>query len=480
MKTHKVVGLTLFLGILLIISGIIIGKAVNIKLSEMNGYFGMEKVIVTQKNVDTDNSNPITIRDIKRIKKAMEDTDVSYSSSLMTYVKGNNRDATAELIGTNSVYSKFSLLQFAAGSFFTEEAEKESSRVAVIDEKLAIKLFNTSKVIGNKISIYNQSFSIIGVISTDSSLLQGLIDDDIPSIYIPGSTFFEFNDTSAITHIEIKSLNNDTLGNNSKLVAKGLESIGQNPQNYNIIDFNIEEALIKQKPDILMFLVGLISILVLVLYIKREFGRVLGLLIREAKSDYISSIVRANSFKIILLVIKTIAVALFTIIIWKLIKFSLYIPPEYIPTDLTDMGYFGDLIYKTITSRNSNMGYIPFTSERLLDISQRITNISFIISLFPGFIIFYIGIYQARALKIDSFKLLLQSGISLLLSAILLTGLIFYFDINFYVNSTTFVVLWIFICINVVKFGSEAEKREMVSTSKEAAKHIKQDKHIFG
>lgn len=462
MKTQKAAGLTLFLGILLILSGIIIGKAVNMKLCEMNGHFGMEKIIVTQKNADTNNSKPITIRDIKRIKKAMEDTDVSFSSSLMTSVKGNNRDATAELIGTNSEYSKFSLLRFAAGSFFTEEAEKESSRVAVIDTELAIKLFNTAQVIGNKISMYGQSFSIIGVISTDSSILQGLIDDGVPSIYIPGSVFFELNDTAAITHIEIKSPHNDTLGNNSKLVAKGLESIGQNPQNYNIIDFNIEEALIKQKPSILMFLVGLLSILVLVLYIKREITSILGLIIKEAKSDYISSILRNNIFNIIILVIKTIAVALFAIIIWKLIKFSLYIPPEYIPTDLTDLGYFKDLIYSTITSKNSSIGYVPFTSELILDISKRITNISFIISLFPGFVIFYAGMYQARALKTDTFKLLMQAGISLLLSAILLTGLTFYFDMSFNDGLPIFVVLWTFICLNVVKFGamSNVNRRE--------------------
>jgi len=448
----------MFLGVLLILLGIMAGEAAYLKAAEMNGYFAMEKIIVTQKKTDTNNSNPITIKDIERIKKAMKDTDVSYTSSVMTSVQGNNCNAASELIGTNSVYSKFSHMHFAAGSFFTVEAQKESSRVAVIDEKLALKLFNTYQVIENKIKILGQSFSIIGVISTDSSMLQGLIDDDVPSIYIPGSTFFELNDTAAITHIEIKSPNNDTLGNNTKLAVKGLEAIGKNQQNYSIIDFNIRGALIKQKPDILIFLVGFISILILIMYIRREFSGVLGLIIRETKSDYISSAVRANIFKILLLLIKTTAVALFTIIIWKLIKFSLYIPPEYIPTDLTDMGYFKDLIHNTLTAGNSDLGYVASRSERILDAAQSISNISFIISLFPGFIIFYTGMYQARALKIGSFRLLIQAGSSLLLSTIVLTGLIFYFDMNFYFNITTFVVLWAFICVNVVRTAGIEEK----------------------
>lgn len=470
MKTQKATGLILFLGILLILSGIIAGKAAYIKAAEMNGHFGMGKIVVTQKNVAMNNSNsitvdrsnttPITARDIERLKKTIGITDISYSSSIKTSIQGNNRNADVEITGTSTVYSKFSRMHFAAGSFFTEKAEMENSRVAVIDAKLALKLFNSLEVVGNKISIFNQNFSIIGVLSNDTSLVESLIDNDMHSIYVPGSTFFELNNAATITHIEIKSPKNNIIGNNSKLLVKELEGIGKNPRNYNIVDFNIQEALIRQKPEILIFLVGFISIIILILYIKREIGGALRLIIREAKSDYISSVLRARIYEIILLVIKTAATAVFAIIIWKLIKFSLYVPPEYIPTDLTDLGYFKDLIHNNITMRNSDLGYIASRSEQILDAAQSITNIGFIVSLFAGFIIFYTGIYQARILKTDIFKLLIQAGISLLISTIILTGLTFYFDMDFYAEITTFVVLWIFISANAVRFGSISEKAD--------------------
>lgn len=453
----------MFLGILLILAGILTGKTVSSYAVEINGPFGMEKIIATQKKVDSDKVNPITVGDIERLKKAIKVNEVTYISEKKSIVQRNRQNVDANVVGTNAIYPKFGNIKLAGGSFFTESADKENSRVAVIDKKLAVKLFNTVEAVGNQITIFGQSFSVIGVISEGSTIITSMVDDGIPEIYIPGSTFFEFNKDAAISHMEIKSPYSDTLGNNTKLVIKGLEAINRNPENYTIIDFNIEKASLSNRPEILIFLLGFITILFAVFYIKREISSILGLIIQEVKVEYFSPVLKKNTTGLLLLLAKTIAVAGFIILVWNLIKFNCYIPPELIPADLTDVGYFKDLIHNGILKGNADLAYMTSKSENILKLSKKIINVSFIASLFPGLVFFYISLKQERLLKTDTFKLLLHLAASLLLSLLVLVGIAIYFKLPFIFHISFLTVIWVFICINGIRFGTETERSDVYS-----------------
>jgi hypothetical protein len=455
--------LIMFLGILLILAGIVAGKTVSSYAVEVNGPFGMGKITATQKKVDSEKMKPMTASDIERLKKAIKISEIAYTSEKKSFLQGNRKSIETNIMGTNTVYSKFSKIQLAGGSFFTERAEKENSRVAVIDQKLAVKLFNTVEAVGNEITVFEENFSVIGVISTDSSIINGLIDDGIPDIYIPASTFFELNKNAAITHIEIKSPFSDTLGNNSKLVIKGMEAINRNPDNYSIIDFNIEQAGINNRSGMLIFLYGIITILLAVFYIKREISSILGLIIKEAKIEYFSGVLKKKLTVLSLLLAKTIAVAGFIILVWNLIKFNCYIPPELIPADLTDVGYFKELLHNTIINGNANPAYTVSKSVKVLNISEKITNVSFIASLFPGLVFFYAGLKQARVLKTDIFRLLLQLAILFLVALFILAGTVIYFKLPLTLTLSSLTVIWVFICANSVK-PEEPSEREVYSS----------------
>lgn len=451
MKNQKATSVIIFLGILLIISGVVIGSAANSKLIETNGYFGMDKLTITQKNNSSGQNDVMAIEDMEKLKKILNNPNLTYTSNLKTYIQENKHAASVEIIGTNSLYPKFSNMSLSSGSFFTENAQEQNSRVAVIDEELALELFNTVQIVGKKIELFGKSFNIIGVIDDNESLLNNLVDDDIPSIYIPCSTLMELNSTASITHMELKTTDNTTFGNNTIIVKEGLQAIGKNPENYSITDFNIEEALIKEKPDILMFLVGIISILILLFYLKGEIFSLIKVVILETKTDYVLDAVKANGLNIIILLVKSGVMAFLAIVLWKLVKFNLYIPPQYIPDDLTDIGYFIDQLKNSIFESNSNLGYIASKSEQILVASQNIVNIAFIVSILPGFAIFYIGRYQAKVLKIDLFKLFLIAGISFLITTTVLIGLLVYFGMNFCFNVDFLAILWVFIGLNCIR-----------------------------
>ena len=450
MKNQKVTSIIIFFGIFLIISGVVIGKAANSKLIEANGYFGMEKLTITQKN----NSGPndvIHLEDMERLKNVLGNPNLTYSSSLKTTIEENKHTSSVEIIGTNSLYPKFNNVNFSSGSFFTENAQIENRRVAVIDEKLALELFNTSQVLGKEIRLFGNNFVIIGVIAANESLMHTLIDDGIPSIYIPCSTYMELNAAAVITHVELKTADNSTFGDNAKLFKEGLQAIGKNPENYIITDFNVEEALIKERPDLLVFLAGVISILILLVYLKGELVALIREIILDTKTYYLLDAIRSNGLRIIMLLVKAGVISFLAIVLRRLAKFNLYIPPQYIPDDLTDIGYFVDQIKNSIFETNSNLGYIASKSEQILIASQNIVNISFTVSLLPGFAIFYIGLYQAKVLKIDLNRLFLIGGISFLIATTIIIGLLVYLGMAFYINIAFLAILWVFICLNCIR-----------------------------
>jgi len=105
----------------------------------------------------------------------------------------------------------FYALDIIEGNFLSKADEEEASQVAVIDEELAVELFNTRNVIGNEILIYDRIFKIIGVEAIDSSILGILTDRNEPSVYIPVNVMLELDKETGISSIQIKTTENDLL-----------------------------------------------------------------------------------------------------------------------------------------------------------------------------------------------------------------------------------------------------------------------------
>jgi putative ABC transport system permease protein len=114
--------------------------------------------------------------------------DNSVSSSFS--VEGNSKTITANyIIGSSDEYAEATGLQCLSGSYFTAQDNASAHKVVVLGDGIVKDLYGSknAQVVGEKISILGDSYTIVGV--ADSSKSGGtLMTDTGTTIYMPFST----------------------------------------------------------------------------------------------------------------------------------------------------------------------------------------------------------------------------------------------------------------------------------------------------
>lgn len=111
--------------------------------------------------------------------------------ALTMYVKGNdiisyeNNSLDAGYSGVTASYSIVEKAELASGRFFTEDEEKDYSKVAVLGSQVAEELFGDQDPVGEKIKIKKNSFRIIGVLKEKG---KSYTQDQDSSVFIPIKT----------------------------------------------------------------------------------------------------------------------------------------------------------------------------------------------------------------------------------------------------------------------------------------------------
>jgi hypothetical protein len=263
MEERKAGWVMAFSGILLILSLIILGKAIVDECVRLNGAYSMQKVLVSEKNQSGQKGeNSFSIDDINRLESELSTKDISYTArsgmASTSAVYGDNAYPVS-LTGIDYLYTRFSGLVLEEGNYITQKQEEEGALVAVIDEELAWEIFKTDKVIGKTIDIYNAAFTIAGVVEKEASIIGKLTDDGLPDVYIPASVMLELDATARITGLQIRTSESNLMDQNTSAVSEALSQIGKDPSSYAIKDYNLAYALMEQKPLFLAFVLGLLQ-----------------------------------------------------------------------------------------------------------------------------------------------------------------------------------------------------------------------------
>lgn len=104
------------------------------------------------------------------------------------------------VIGTTPEYFDVTTAKIASGSGFTDSQVSDASKVAILGATIAEALFPSSSALGQQVSIDGTSFSVIGVLETQSST--GLQDSNsviIAPITRIQRSFTGFNSVSSLT-----------------------------------------------------------------------------------------------------------------------------------------------------------------------------------------------------------------------------------------------------------------------------------------
>ncbi|MHC1749286.1 MAG: ABC transporter permease [Cellulosilyticaceae bacterium] len=138
---------------------------------------------------------------VSRIQVVLDDNALAYETIMnkevyetyypirTSYKKGIHIEELSHegitIIATDFNEQDLEKLQMQEGTFFGKEAGLEGRNLAIISDTMAIKLFGSSKVLGNKIHIQNKVYQISGVYKRYNSLKDYRLDCGQEKIYIP-------------------------------------------------------------------------------------------------------------------------------------------------------------------------------------------------------------------------------------------------------------------------------------------------------
>lgn len=458
MKRFKLAYFILATAIFILIFSTLLGTSIISKYSEINGLYKTDKVSAhVREKENIDESNVLTLEDIKHLQRfSFRNLDITYASENKAYVLHENNQVQADVLGVSDKYNLFHQIKLESGSFITRENKNEM--VAIVDEDLAMELFNNTQVIGMYIELYNQRFKIIGVVKPDISIVQTLADNGYGNIYIPIEHLLQYAAGSNITSLELRTESKGRIGKNISFMKDALSSIGKNASDYKIIDWNNEKVQVEEKARIGIFIAGVAVIVFLLLYAKKRTAETYRTISSSLKQSYFKDILKQNYVWLIVALIEIITSLSFVFLIWKVISFNVYIKPEYIPEELIDLKFYLELLEGLIQSGVQDVGYVPTSTELKLNLLSVMQTWNLYIFILVGFPLYYLGIKLLELNSEDIIRKIVYCCTFIAFSVVLSLLILNLFKMPIGINTASMLVIFVLIFLSVVKSDHSVKK----------------------
>lgn len=187
--------LGIIIGIASVITIVSLGQGSQAQIGNEFEKIGANLVaIYTNWDKDLTRNDYFDDEDMKTIRRVFEDKITGISvilGSNGTAVKGRD-NAPVSIYGVTGDYNKMTTIDVIDGRFLLDTDIKGSRRVAIIDEKLADKIFKRKDVLGENLLIdtgaSKLSLTIIGIYKTPGGTLENLAQQfmgDSTTLYVP-------------------------------------------------------------------------------------------------------------------------------------------------------------------------------------------------------------------------------------------------------------------------------------------------------
>jgi len=176
--------LGIIIGVAAVVSMMAIGKGASSSISSRIQSMGTNLIFVSKDSTIT-NAKPITLNDAKAIEKLKETSPsisaVAPSVTTNTTMEYGGDSTFAQLIGTTPEYFKIRNITLSSGSIFTQSDYDASASVAVIGKNVVTNLFGSTsqQVVGKKVKMGNNVFTILGVIGSQGGTESGSNDNQV-------------------------------------------------------------------------------------------------------------------------------------------------------------------------------------------------------------------------------------------------------------------------------------------------------------
>ena len=449
----------LFIGIFLLFAGTVAGEMIVNLLCEAYGIYADGKVVVSfadEAAASPDNS--LDARDIQRLSEEPGTENLAAAAVSKTTAGYGIKNAVVVARGVTFNYRNFITLKIKEGNFLARTDEIEKNRVAVIDEELALMLYNTADAAGNDVVIYGVNFKITGVITKDSSLLGALTRQKEPSVYIPLNVMLELDEKAKISSVQIKTEGENLLGRNVDMVSSALEAIGKSLSGIKIADYGIKSFFMRQKVNFAVFIPGMLLIIMLSIYMKRSIKIIVDLIKTGCKADYLSNVIKVYKAEILKQLASCGIILTIITAVWLGIRFEFYVPQDWIPDELIDLSHYQALIKDMILQNNSRIGYTPPIEEIMHIKAQGILDVVFYLSQLAGIPMMLTGLCLLRLKNASLAALAPVCSLMVFLALLLIAFLAVAAGMPIRINTKGVLVLFAYTFISSIIFSKERDE----------------------
>lgn len=196
----------------------------------------------------------LTLDDVELIKKHPEVKNVTpYFETWGASIKLKNpkEEKSGYIIGINEEYRFMVPPDLLYGRFIIESDCKAKSKVVVIDEVLAEKVFGRKDVVGETITVRlwrgNLKFTVIGVTKNSNAALESIMGAEMPSaLYMPIQTVMDIYLVDYLDYIYVSVKDPEKIDQTAIELNKMLEMKHRNEDAYYIRSLMDEIEMINQ------------------------------------------------------------------------------------------------------------------------------------------------------------------------------------------------------------------------------------------
>lgn len=418
------------------------------ELGSLNGKIGFDKTLILPDTENDERQSSIEVGNMERLRRYQG--EMTYVVTNKEAVKFEKKAMEASIIATNAFYPEFKFLYFIEGGFWSRRTDSERGRVAVIDDRVAQKLFGSTHILGMEIELDCQKYKIIGVVRHKASILELIYDDDEGRVYIPASVLME-EEEKFISELQITK--NQANYDSAEDI---LTHIGAVSGTYKIIDYQKKKQQLLQKSRMAVFIMGFFMIARLYRFFTERLRHFIQSIKKGFEEDYGFNVIKKRKKEILIMFASAVIFLIAVGCIWINIRFELYIPDEFIPEKYSD---FTGLIRGVlgINKASLNAAYGTFSYIQLLSVNRFLNSILFL--LMPaGFALLHSGLSNLTIDEGSVSEIIWFLGIVLSAEVFLCKWLYTTAGLNMYLNTNILAILWGFLFLETINKFKERKK----------------------
>lgn len=391
---------------------------------------------------------------IAALEKKFPEGLVSFSSSLDATLAFREYSLPVRVRLTDETYPDFSGLRIIRGTYFGGKAVDLGRNVAVISRDLAERLFMSLDAVGNEITLFNETYVIVGLYEPSKTILSLLGSDGIETVYVPFTSYMAYADLTLDT-VAIDDAGFAETGFRQGMMENILkEDLGVSDAAYRIIDYDRSETMVSQWLALFHFLVALWTLVLLMAAAGRILGELKDFVRTGLSKDYPAGFLRKRFAALLSSAGKLLGLAGLSVILMIYARPVVFIPAQYLPNDnIFDIGFYWGKIKEAIRVSNAMVGYVPTPMEHCFHASMGLGFVLFLL-LIPAFLSLASALRLLKSMAYPAGRFLLLFLLSsALASAVLLllwaSGLF-----QLAVNAKSLALLSLFCLVYVLKKGA--------------------------